>query len=329
MVTRRVLLCALLAAAARQATAAPALAQTYPTRTVKIIVPFQAGSTSDAMARLVADKLTPALGQSVIVENRPGGAGGSVGANAVTAADPDGYTLLVIPVDALTTALRLANKNLNYDPAKNFAPVALFSASPFVINVNAAVPVKTLAEFAAYAEANAGRLSYGSPGYGTYPHLLAEMLGLTAGAQMIHVPYRGGPPLIADLLAGQLQLSVLPSDPGLVPHFETGKLKALAVTSEARSPYLPGVPTTAEAGFPQVVANYSIGLFAPAATPASIIDKLNAAVNDALRSASVQESLKTFGAEAKIGTPQDFAAYFARVAKASADMMAAVAIKVE
>src|SRR5260370_37886977 len=148
------------------------------------------------------------------------------------------------------------------------------------------------------------------------------MLGLTVGAQMIHVSYRGGPPLIADLLAGQLQLAVLPGDPGLVPHFETGKLKPLAVTSEARSPCLPGVPTTAEAGFPQVAANYSIGLFAPAGTPKSIINKLNAAVNDALRSASVQESLKTFGAEAQIGTPQDFAAYFARLAKGCAKRMA-------
>src|SRR5260370_33488231 len=164
------------------------------------------------MARLVADKLTPALGQSVIVENRPGGAG-SIGANAGAAADPDGYTLLVVPVDVLTTALRLTNKNLNYDPAKNFAPVALFSASPFVIIVNAALPVKTLAEFAAYAKANPGRLSYGPPGYGTYPHLLAEMLGLTAGAEMIYVPYRGGPPWIADLLAGQMPLSALPRDP--------------------------------------------------------------------------------------------------------------------
>jgi tripartite-type tricarboxylate transporter receptor subunit TctC len=328
MLARRILVSALLAVAAGHAAAAAGSAQTYPTRTVKIIVGFLPGSTSDGMARLVADKLTPALGQSVIVENRPGGAG-SIGANAVAAADPDGYTLLVIPVDVLTTALRLANKNLNYDPARNFAPVALFSTSPFVINVNAGLQVKTLAEFAAYAKANPGRLSYGSPGYGTYPHLLAEMLSLTAGAQMIHVPYRGGPPLIADLLAGQLQLFVLPSDPALLPHIETGKLKALAVTSEARSSYLPGVPTTAEAGFPQLVANYSIGLFAPAGTSQSTIDKLNAAVNAALKSASAQESLKTFGAEAKIGTPQDFAAYFVGVAKASADMMAVVGIKVE
>jgi tripartite-type tricarboxylate transporter receptor subunit TctC len=328
MLTRRLLLSSLLAAAAGQAAAAAPPAQTYPTRTIKIIVGFLPGSTSDAMARLIADKLTPALGQAVIVENRSGGAG-SIGANAVAAADPDGYTLLVIPVDALTTSLRLANKNLGYDPAKNFAPVALFSTSPFVINVNAALPVKTLAEFVAYTKANPGRLSYGSPGYGTYPHLLAEMLGLTAGAQMIHVPYRGAPPWIADLLAGQLQLSVFPSDPGFAQHIETGKLKVLAVTSEARSPYLPGVPTTAEAGFPQVVANYSIGLFAPVGTPKSVVDKLNGTVNDALKSAPLKESLKTFGAEARIGTPQDFAAHFAGVAKASADMMAAVGVKVE
>src|SRR5262249_23620326 len=158
MLTRRVLLSALLATAASQASAAAAPARTYPTRTVKIIVPYLPGSTSDAMARLIADKLTLAIGESVIVENRPGG-GGSVGANAVAAADPDGYTLLVIPVDPLTTMLRLANKNLSYDPVKNFAPVALFSTSPFVITVNAALPVKTLAEFVAYAKANPGRLS--------------------------------------------------------------------------------------------------------------------------------------------------------------------------
>jgi tripartite-type tricarboxylate transporter receptor subunit TctC len=328
MITKRVFLSGMLAMGLGQAVVRKSQAQAYPARTIKIIVPFLPGSTSDAMARVIADKLTPALGQPVIVENRAGGPGGSIGTSAVAAADPDGYTLLLLPVEALTTAWRLVNKSLALDPAKNFAPVALLSTSPFVINVNAALPVKTLSEFAAAAKANPGKFSFGSPGYGTYPHLLAEMFALSAGAEMVHVPYRGGPPIVSDLVAGQLQLFVI--DPGLVrPHLEAGKLKALAVASEMHSRYLPGVPTTAESGFPRLRAEYALGLFAPAGTPRSIVDKLNSAVNQAVMSATMQDALKTFGAEAKIGTAQDFALYFAGVAKTSAEMMAAVGIKAE
>jgi tripartite-type tricarboxylate transporter receptor subunit TctC len=329
MITKRFLMSVLLATVVgHAAVSSEAAAQTYPTRMVKIVVPFLPGATSDAIARLLADKLSGTFGQTVIVENRPGGPGGSIGTSSVAAANPDGYTLLLLPVDALTTAWRLVNKALDLDPAKNFAPVALLSTSPFVINVNQALPVKTLADFAVAAKVNPGKFSFGSPGYGTYPHLLAAMFALSAGAEMVHVPYRGGPPIVNDLLAGQLQLFVI--DPGLVrPHIEAGKLNALAVTSETRSPYLPGVPTTIESGFPKLRADYALGLFAPVGTPMSVIDRLNWAVNEAMTSAAVREGLSILGAKANAGTAQDFAVYFADVAKTSADMMAAVGIKVE
>ena len=327
MITKRIFLSSILAIGLAPAVVATAAAQTYPARLIKIVVPFPAGGPTDVMARLLADKLSSAFGQTVIVENRPGGAGGSIGASAVATADPDGYTLLLCPVDVLTQ-VPLVYKNIDYDPIKSFAPIDLLMTSPYVIAVNPAVPIKTLPELAAYAKGNPGKISFASPGHGTYPHLMGELFKRTTGAEIIHVPYRGVAPAISDLLAGQVQMYV-ETTTGLLPHIQAGALRALAVASETRSAYLPDVPTTVESGFPRLQVTFTQGLYAPAGIPAGIVDKLNAAVNDALKSADIQASLKKFGAEAKGGSAQNFAAVIATNVKASVDMVAAAGIKPE
>jgi tripartite-type tricarboxylate transporter receptor subunit TctC len=327
MITKRIFLSSILAIGLAPAVIATAAAQTYPARLIKIVVPFPAGGPTDVVARLLADKLSPALGQTVIVENRPGGAGGSIGANAVATADPDGYTLLLCPVDVLTQ-VPLVYKNITYDPIKSFAPIDLLMTSPYVIAVNPAVPVRTVQELATYAKANPGKISFASPGHGTYPHLMGELFKRTTGAEIIHVPYRGVAPAVSDLLAGQVQMYV-ETITSLLPSIEAGTLRALAVASETRSVYLPEVPTTVESGFPRLQVTFMQGLYAPVGTPASIVEKLNAAANDALKSADIQASLKKLGAEAKGGSVKTFAAVIAATAKTSADLVEAVGIKPE
>jgi tripartite-type tricarboxylate transporter receptor subunit TctC len=279
------------------------------------------------MARLLADRLAAALGQPVIVENRSGGAGGSLGAKAVSTADPDGYTLLLCPVEVLTQ-VPLVYKNIDYDPIKSFAPITLLATSPLVFVVNPAVPVKTLQELAVYAQANPGKIKFASPGFGTSPHLMGELFKLAAGAEMIHVPYRGSAPAISDLLAGQVQM-YLDTVTILLPHIEAGTLRALAVASETRSPDLPDVPTTVTSGFPTLQSKFILGLYAPPGTSASIIGKLNSATNDALKSASIQSGLKKLGAEAAGDTVAEFTAFMSAYAKTSAEIVAATGIQPE
>jgi len=309
------------------AAAGAALAQTYPARTIKILVPFPAGGPTDLVARLVAYRLSAGLGQSVIVEDRPGGAGGSVGAKAVATADADGYTLLLTPVDVLTQA-PLVYKDVGYDPVRNFAPVALVMTAPLVLVVNPSVPVKTLQELAAYAKAESGKIRYGSPGFGTSPHVVGELFKATTGANIIHVPYRGSAPAINDLLAGQVQIYI-DTTTALLPHIEAGNLRPLAVLSDAPSNYLPGVPTTAAAGFPMLQSVYTLALYAPAGTPAPIIAKLNAATNDTLKTDTVQGGLSKLGAVALGGSVPDVSAYMSANAKKAAEMVAAAGIQPE
>jgi len=327
MITKRALLSSLIAVGLAPAIIAPATAQSYPTRLIKIVVPFPAGGPSDVIARLLADKLSPALGQTVLVENRPGGAGGSLGAKAVATADPDGYTLLLCPVDILTQ-VPLVYKNIDYDPIKSFASIALLLTGPYVLVVNSALPVKSVAELVVYSKANPEKVSFASPGHGTYPHLMGEMFKQIAGAKLIHVPYRGVAPAVNDLLAGQVQM-YFEAAVGVLPHIESGKLRALAVASENRTAFLPDVSTTAEAGFPQLWVTFTQGLYAPPGTPPGIIVKLNAAVNDALMSADMKATLKKLASEAKGGSAQEFATLIAATARTSADLVAAVGIKPE
>ena len=278
--------------------------QAYPSRPIRMVVPFPAGGPTDNMARIISDRLGAVLGQTIVVENRGGGAGGSIGAKAVATADPDGYTILITPGGALTTGPAV-HSNIGYDPARAFAPVARLIESPQIISVHRDLPVKSLAELVAYAKANPGKVSWGSQGFGTGPHLLAEMFKLETGANIVHVPYRGTAPMLAAIVAGEVQVVADPLTTSL-PHIESGKLRPLAVAGAERSAKLPDVPTTPEAGFPKLQAPFWLGVVAPAGTPPAIIDKLNAALRESLAPPQTRELLANLGAEIKIGTPAEF-----------------------
>jgi tripartite-type tricarboxylate transporter receptor subunit TctC len=241
--------------------------------------------------------------------NCPGGAGGTVGAKSVASAEADGYTLLFSSPGPLVTAAAVY-RNLDYDPIKSFAPIAMVIYAPQMLVVHPSVPADSLEQLVAYAKRNPGKITFGSSGYGTQPHMLGEMLKRTADINIIHVPYRGAGQSVTDLLAGQVQM-IFETTAILLPHVQGGRLRALAVATEARSPLLPGVPTTAESGYPKLVASFWSGLLAPAGTPSPIVAKLNAAINDILASKDAQAGFARLGAEAKIGSPQDFAAFIA------------------
>jgi tripartite-type tricarboxylate transporter receptor subunit TctC len=305
---RHIVLAACLAASLG-ALSTPAAAQSYPNRPVKIIVPFAPGGPTEFVVRLIADRLTAALAQPFVIENRPGGGGGTVGAKSVAAAEADGYTLLFSSPGPLVTAAAVY-KNLDYDPIKSFAPIAMVIYAPQMLVVHPAVPVHSLEELVAYAKEHPGKITFGSSGYGTQPHMLGEMLRRLAGIDIIHVPYRGAGQSVTDLLAGQVQM-IFETTAILLPQVQAGRLRALAVATETRSPLLPDVPTTAERGYPKLIASFWSGLLAPAGTPPAILETLNAAVNDVLRSKDAQAGFARLGAEAKIGSPQDFAAFIA------------------
>jgi len=325
MVTRRAILIAAMAVPLIAVAVAPASAQPYPNRLIKLILPFPVGGPTDGTARLIADRLSATLGQTIVIENRAGGAGGTVGAKFVASADPDGYTLLLTPPGPLVTAPRIF-KNLGYDPVKDFTPVASIFASPQILVINAALPARSLAELIAYAKANPGKLSYASPGFATQPHLFGELLKIETGVDMVHVPFRGSAPAITDLLAGQVQV-YFDSAAFLLPHVETGKLRALVVADEARSAQLPTVPTTAESGFPRILGSYWTAIMVPAGTAPAVVGKLNSAVNAVMTSREVGETLHKLSAKAKVGSPADLAAFMAAETRRWAEVITAANIK--
>jgi tripartite-type tricarboxylate transporter receptor subunit TctC len=297
----RALLLALLCAGSSLTGAA--LAQDYPNRPIKMIVPFPAGGPTDGMARIVSDRLGQVLGQSVVIENKGGGAGGSIGAKAVATADPDGYTLLISPGGSLTTGPAV-HKNIGYDPEKAFTPIAQLIETPLVISVHPSLPVKTMAELVSYAKANPGKVSWGSQGFGVAPHLLLELFKLEAGVNILHVPYRGTAPMLTAVLAGEVQVVADPMTTSLT-HIEAGKLRPIAIAGNERTPKLPDVPTVVEAGFPKLQSPFWLAVVAPSGTPPAIIDKLNAAFRESLKPAETRALLATLGADIKIGTPAD------------------------
>jgi tripartite-type tricarboxylate transporter receptor subunit TctC len=303
----RVILSAVAATSLCLSAAGQVKAQSYPTRLIKLVVPNPPGGPSEIVIRTLAERLSSSLGQSVIVENRPGGANGAIGAMSVARADPDGYTLLFSNPGPMVVAPAVY-KNLGYDPIKSFAPIAMIFSSPQVLAVNPAVTVKTIQELVAYARANPGKINFASPGYGSQPHLLGEMLKLIAGIDLVHVPYRSAALAVTDLLAGQVQME-FETMPLLLPHIEAGKLKALAIADATRSPQLPDVPTTIESGMPTLQATFWSGVLAPAGTPERTVDKLNAAINEILKSKEIEAILARLSAKPKIGSPQDFAAF--------------------
>jgi len=286
-----------------------ASAQTYPTRTVNIISAFPPGGPSEGVVRLLAEKLSLSLGHPIVIENRPGGAGGSVGTRSVASAAPDGHTLLLSPPGPLVVA-PLIYKNIGYDPVKAFIPVAALISIPQMLVVHPAVPVKSVHDLVAYAKTNPGKISFPSPGYGTQPHLLGEMFKLMTGVDIVHIPYKGPAPAVTDLLAGQVQM-YFENVGSLLPHIEAGKLRALAVADEARNQQLPNVPTTIESGFPKLQATYWSGILAPAGTSVSIVNRLNAEINVIMKTREMETVLAKLSARPKLGSPEEFSTFIA------------------
>ena len=300
----RLLLAASLCLGGALLRADPATAQAYPDRPIKVIVPFPAGGPTDGMARIIADRLGTVLGQSIVIENKGGGAGGSIGAKFVAASDPDGYTILITPGGSLTTGPAV-HKNIGYDPVKVFVPVAQLIETPLVVSVHPSLPVKTMAELVTYAKANPGKVSWGSQGFGVAPHLLIELFKLETGVNVVHVPYRGTAPMLSAVLAGEVQVVADPMTTSLV-HIEADKLRAIAIAGAERTPKLPNVPTVVEAGFPKLQSPFWLGVVAPAGTPQPIIDKLNNAFRESMAPPETRALLAKLGADIKIGTPQAF-----------------------
>jgi len=282
-----------------------ARADDYPSRAVNLIVPFPPGGSTTVMARNVADKLSAALGQQIVVENR-GGAGGTLGTRFVAKAPPDGYTILLSYTATMAIAPAM-NANAGYDPHKDFTPIGMIGFAPNVLVVHPSMPVHSIAELIAYAKAAPAPLQYGSPGVGTVNHLAGEYLASEAGLKLQHVPYKGNGPAISDLLGGHIPMMFLPI-PVALGNVKAGTLRALAITTAKRSSLLPDLPTLAESGVPGFDAALRYGLMAPAGTPPAVIARLNRELNAALASEDVKERLATEGAESLPGTPEAYAA---------------------
>jgi len=280
--------------------------QPYPSHPIKLIVPFPPGGPVDVMARVVVQRLSMTLGQ-VIIDNRPG-AGGTLGSRAASMADPDGYTLLFGSSTTLAAGPSLY-RNLGYDPVKSFVPVGMVSSVPFVLAVAPRLAVRTLAELVDYAKAHPGKVNFGAP-TGTLPHLTGEMLKMSAGIDIVHIPYRGAATAITDVLSGQMDMAFEPISV-MVGHVREGKVIPLAVTGAARSPELPDVPTMIESGYPGFISMSWTGIVAPAGTPPEVVAKINRAVIDSFRSREAAESLARLGAEPNFGTPESFGAMIA------------------
>ena len=281
--------------------ATTAVTEPYPTRPIKIIVPTPAGGPVDAVARVLAHALSPLLGQGLIVDNRAG-AGNTIGSKEAALADPDGYTLLFSSASGLVIAPML-HTQAGYDPITSYEPIALVAESSNILVVNPSVPAKSLQDLVAYAKANPGKVNFSSGGVGVLPHLIGEMFKARAGIDIVHVPYRGGGPSIADVMGGQVDLT-FEGTSVLLPLIQAGKLRALAVTSAKRIPQLPDVPTMIESGYPGFSSTSWTGLLAPAKTPPEIIARLNAQVNAALTSPEITRALAAISSEPLGGQPQ-------------------------
>ena len=314
-------LIAVTAGATAVATAPAAHAQAYPTKPVKLVVPFPPGGSLDMAGRLIAQKLTETWGQSVVVENKPG-AGGNIGADMVAKSPADGYTILL---GALSTHAVNPNlyKSMPYDAARDFAPITMIAVTPNVLVVNAASPVNNVKEFVAYTKANPGKLSFGSGSNGSAGHLAGELYKVETSTDSVHIPFKGGAPATQALLAGDTQF-MFDNLANAMAQVKAGKLKALAVTTAKRSPLVPDLPTMAEAGLPGFDISTWYGLFAPAGTPPAIVAKWNADVTKILNSPDVRDRLVADGAQPTPTTPEQFQKFiadelskYARIVKAS------------
>lgn len=304
--------------------AAAACAQGYPAKPVRIIVPFVAGGGSDVTARMVADKLTTAMGQPVIVDNR-GGASGNIGINAVAKSPPDGYTLLVMSSNFAVNPSLYANAG--YDPVRDFEPVAGLTSYMFYLVVHPSLPPRSVRALIALAKTNPGKLTYASAGIATGGHFAAEMFNIMAGVKLTHVPYKGVGPGIIDTIGGQVSLMF--GVPEVVPHVKTGRLSLLAVTGAARSAGMPNVPTVAESGLPGFDVTSWHALFAPAGTPAAIVKRLNEEVRRSFGVAEVAGVLRQKDMDLAVGSSQDLGALIKTTQARWAKVIRDVGIKVD
>ena len=297
----------------------------YPDKPVRIVVGFSAGGTTDVIARIMAKELTESLGQSFVVENKPG-AGSNIATDQVQRAAPDGYTLLFV---AVTSAInQTLYKNVNFDLTRDFAPVALGAKVPNILVVNPQVPVKTVQELVDYAKKNPGKLAFASSGSGTSIHMAGELFKMQTGIDVLHVPYKGSAPAITDLIGGQVQF-MFDNMPSAWPHVQSGKLRALAVTTTERSKSAPDVPTMKEAGFANFDVSSWFGLIAPAGTPPEVINKLNAAMVKALDKPEVQRSFEQLGAVGVKTTPAEFGQFIKSEVEGWAPVVKASGAKVD
>jgi tripartite-type tricarboxylate transporter receptor subunit TctC len=320
MLKRRILLGMLLALCVHGS----AHAQPYPSKPIRVIVPLTPGSPVDVVARLVGQHWSAALGQPVIIENRPG-AGATIGAKAVAIAEPDGYTLLLTAANHVIAPS--AYKNLSYDPIKDFFPLGSVAVMPFVIVIANSVPANTVPEFVAYSKANPGKLNFGF-GLGTSPHLLGELFKLTTGANLASIPYKGGAQAVSDILTGQIHMNI-GTTATLVPLVQAGRLKAIAVTGEARYPELPNVPTMTESGFPQLSLGFWAGLMAPAAIPPDVGRKLNVTLNNVLLSPEMKTSMAKLGLQPKASSPQEYGEFLQAEMRDWAAAVTATGVKLD
>jgi tripartite-type tricarboxylate transporter receptor subunit TctC len=315
------LLCGLALLAAGSAT----LAAEFPARAVTWVVPWAAGGASDTVGRIVGEQLSNVLKQPVIVDNRPG-AGGNIGTEMVARAAPDGYTLVQL-TDSTTISPGLY-PSLKYDPVTAFAPISLIATGPHVMVVNAASPIRSLADLVATAKAKPGTVNFATAGIGSAQHLAAEMFKREAKIDMVHVPYKGGAPAMVDVLSGEVPLGIFGLAPAL-PHIKSGKLRAIAVTSVKRSTVLPDTPTVAESGYPGFASVQWFGLAAPAGTPSAVVSRLNEGVVGILKDPKIAKRLEALGAEVVADTPEQFAQYIKQDAKRWSSIINDSGIKLE
>lgn len=301
-------------------------AQQYPSKPIRLIVPFTPGGTTDILSRILGQKLSNELGVQVVIDNRPGAAG-NIGAELAAKSTPDGYTLLMGPSGTLAVNPSLYIK-LPFDPIRDFAPVSLVALVPSMLVVNPSLPVRSVKELIEYAKARPGKLNYGSSGAGGQPFLAVEYLKLMADLDIVEIRYKGGAPLTTDLIAGETALTIT-GIPTLLPHVKSGKLRALAVSSAKRSAAVPELPTISEAGLPGYDATAWYGVLAPAKTPKEIIGKLNAAINKSMKEPDVAERLAAEGIETVGSTPEELAAFIKSETERWAKVMKAAGVKAQ
>ncbi|MGD9943536.1 MAG: tripartite tricarboxylate transporter substrate binding protein [Burkholderiaceae bacterium] len=292
--------------------ATQAQTQPYPNRPIKIVVPYAPGGPVDVLSRLVAQRLTERIGQSVVIDNRAGGST-VIGTDIVAKAPPDGYTIMMGTVSSHAMNPAIAAK-LPYDVVADFAPVSLVASMPMVLVVHPAVQASSIKELIALSKASKGGLSYGSAGSGTSNHFAAELFKTMAGVEAVHVPYKGMAPAQVDLMGGRLTM-MFDTTITAMPYVEKGQMKALAITTPERAPFAPNLPTIAESGVPGYAVDVWFGVFAPAKTPPEIVDRLNAEIREVMKVQEIVDRLKGLGAVPRTDTPKQFAAFVAAEAK--------------